>query len=40
MTIFDLLLQLIEKTVLLNMYVFDFWKNGVCTWITVILLQL
>ena len=25
---FHLSLQLTEKTIILNMYLFDFWKNG------------
>ena len=40
MTFFHLSLQLIEKTIILNMYLFDFWKNGGCTWIAIILLEL
>ena len=37
---FSLSLQLIDKAIILNMYLFDFWKNGGCPWITIILLEL
>ena len=30
----------LENTIILNMYLFDFCKNGGCTWITIIWLEL